>query len=58
VENPVVGIPVAIPPMAENEALTQFFTEYLCRLLRVDGFGVDREPAGNKDFIPTIEEES
>jgi hypothetical protein len=58
VENPQVGIPVAIPPMAENEALTQFLTEYFCRLLRIGGFGVDPSPSVKGDFTPSIGEES
>jgi hypothetical protein len=47
VENPVVGIPVPLPPYHENETLTQFMTEYLCRLLKVDGFSMDLGSAPN-----------
>ena len=56
VENPNVGIPVPIPPMAENEHLTQFMTEYLCRILRVEGFIF--EPMRNQQWIPDDEEET
>ena len=58
VENPRVGIPVPIPQMAESETLTQFMTEYLSRMLQVDGFAVDYSTLVRPDWKPTSSEES
>ena len=57
VENQTTGIAVIIPPMDPSSSLTQFMTEYLCRLLGVDGFIVDN-PRMPPDWSPTPEEEA
>jgi hypothetical protein len=36
-ENPTTKVAAAIPPMDKTQSLTQFMTEYLCRVLEVDG---------------------
>lgn len=56
VENPEVGIPVPLPPHQENETITQFMTEYLCRMLKVDGFGMD--PPANPTWKPSGSEQN
>jgi hypothetical protein len=58
VENPAVGIPVPLPEMAENEPLTQFMTEYLCRILQVEGFMADQSQLVSRDWKPTPSEET
>jgi hypothetical protein len=58
VENKAVGIPVTVPTMQENEQLTQFITEYLCRFTQVKGFTVDSETIGRPEWKPTSDEES
>lgn len=56
VENPAVGIPVPLPPHHDSDTLTQFMTEYLCRLLKIDGFGMDPNPV--PAWKPTSPEET
>jgi hypothetical protein len=58
IENPAVGIPVPLPEMAENEPLTQFMTEYLCRILQVEGFITEQSELARPDWRPTPGEET
>ena len=58
VENPRIGIPVVIPQMHENEQLTQFLTEYLSRILQVQGFTVDETTLLRQDWVPSTGEKT
>lgn len=58
VENPKVGIPVPLPPIQENEQLTQFMTEYLSRILQVDGFDLNIATLVNREWKPGPGEEN
>jgi hypothetical protein len=55
-ENPKLKLPVVVKPMQPNEQLTQFYAEYLCRMLGVTGFSFDHPT--NPDWGPTDEEQT
>jgi hypothetical protein len=55
-ENPELKLPVVVKPMQPNEQITQFYCEYLCRMLGVTAFSFDHPSASG--WEPSAEEQS
>lgn len=57
IENPKLQIPVVLKQMSKNERLTQFYAEYLSRVLGVSGFSAE-EFRGSPKWRPSDPEQS